>query len=994
MTTTTTVRRWQRTRYDLLFFLSNNITLLCLYHITYRYIQNGGSEVIFLDVVRAQTMTSKPTTTTTHRPSFPYIYAHIDDFNASYPVIEHIHPSHMNILTDTNTDDDHPSDRNRNDGHSHNSVRLIRPDFLFTPSITTNTYRVVEFYVHWCDVCKHFKSHYIQLGQRIHELLLSIVPPPSSDEWMNTTTTTTTTTITATRPRVEMYAVSCAPHRDLCRDLQIDQYPYFRIYRPQDCSNKSLCHTDGMDIPHSQINPTIILQQMGISSSSSSSSSIPQQPPTHVKNKMNLEEGMLHSFSRVWTRGMELFLQFVVPGGKMTSTNHLLHSDRNHIKKYEIARSRDELRDDIHTSFDYAMRYAVYTLSSRTIDDDNDDDDPEDANENGDDNVDTSQLSEERAVILNEWLHLLRKTLPISYTTLHLCIKSLIDHYDYVKRSELYMVSILDEYPPPKHAVWSTSCSYGMMDTGYTCGLWLLFHSVTVGVVDYNRNVAFPQHRFSTEFVARNIRNYIHTFFACEICRQNFVTTFDTCGHDRCRTLSSDITHNEEDWIQLPLWLFETHNAVNVRLLQEQGQRDNTTATSDDTISVIWPLQRDCPKCWRENNNNGTNMTTPMKRNDDIMYKFLKLVYGQRDALYIQFEEEIQNDISDVERFQSSTALTTTNNKSLNEETKSGRLLDGFVAAMASFRFHSGMILMLDAREAGAHRFVVRELMEKVFVSSSDGTSKQQPLTNTKSTILLDWLSLLRKTLPKTWHGLHYLMEEIVNNWTYVRKSKDYLFAIVSEHPPPDNNARKRFALPSVVEMSHCDEVKDYFDVLHIISVGVVHHNKYMALSDEDRLSTCNVIETIRMYTKHVFGGAAVELAGAQNTLLESMNNVCEVDNICDTSIQIPGNEQDWIALPMWTFRVHNAVLQRRETTTHYPLLPISTKMQHFPLSAECPKCWIDDTTSSIRWDDDYVYKYLLLLYGPESSLGVGLPLEFFGPSLWETIIGALPNIL
>jgi len=68
-----------------------------------------------------------------------------------------------------------------------------------------------------------------------------------------------------------------------------------------------------------------------------------------------------------------------------------------------------------------------------------------------------------------------------------------------------------------------------------------------------------------TETVARTLRDYIDNFFGCESCRQHFVVTFDHCGHDRCDRLKEEWSEREADWIQLPLWLYETHNAVNVR---------------------------------------------------------------------------------------------------------------------------------------------------------------------------------------------------------------------------------------------------------------------------------------------------------------------------------------------------------------------------------------------------------------------------------------------
>ena len=763
-------------------------------------------------------------------------------------------------------------------------------------------------------------------------------------------------------PNVEMYAVSCAPNRDLCRYLHIDQYPFFRVYRPEDCSNISQCDTDGMDIPHAQINPAIILQQMGIS--------LQQQEQQLIANDNNV--GVVKHANTLWQWGNKMF-PWIFVGSMMASTlESAKNNDKNHMRKYETARSRDELRDDIHTSFDYAMRYAVYTSTNPNDDEKQYDDD--------DSNFDTS-LSVERAVVLKEWLHLLQKTLPISYTKLHHCIKALIDQFDYVQRSELFMLSILDEYTPSKHAVWSTSCSYGMMDTGYTCGLWLLLHTITVGAVDYNRNVAFPKHRLSTESVAINIRNYIDTFFACEICRQNFVSTFDNCGHNRCRTLHAKILHDEEGWIKLPLWLFETHNAVNVRLLHEKGKRDNITITNKDIISVMWPLTRDCPKCWVEHDDTTIATTaTTIQRNDDMIYKYLKVEYGQLDALYTKYQEEIQADINKEESIQQSDLLES--GKVETTSVTNSRILENMITSIASLRFHLGMVPTLDAREAASHRFVIRELQEKVFVKNLE------TITNTKSTILIDWLTLLRRTLPVTWSGLHSLIEELLNNWTYVCKSKDYLFAIVSEYPPPDN-IQNGFVIASFLDNFSYDESMHFLDLLHIVSVGVVQYNKFIVSSDEERLSTSNVIETIRKYTSQVFVSARSKTVRRNSTVQDSMNYVCESNGICDTYNETPGTEQDWIALPMWMYKVHNEVLQRGMASKNNQLLPLAiSKTNHIPLSIDCPKCWID--SASRQWDDDYVYKCLILLYGPERTLGVGLRHEMYGLPLWESVIGSL----
>lgn len=192
------------------------------------------------------------------------------------------------------------------------------------------------------------------------------------------------------------------------------------------------------------------------------------------------------------------------------------------------------------------------------------------------------------------------------------------------------MILVIEEYPPP-NTVWSMSCWRGEPDVGYTCGLWELFHVITVGVVDYNRAAAFAGHRLATEAVARTIRDYVDQFFGCEICRRNFVTAFDACAHQRCARLLLNATSAEKDWIQLPLWLLETHNAVNVRLQAEKAVREHRPKpTRPEEISATWPPVKDCPLCWQNE-----------VLNDELVYKYLKLEYGLRDPLSSEYKREL-----------------------------------------------------------------------------------------------------------------------------------------------------------------------------------------------------------------------------------------------------------------------------------------------------------------------------------------------------------------
>jgi Erv1 / Alr family len=265
-------------------------------------------------------------------------------------------------------------------------------------------------------------------------------------------------------------------------------------------------------------------------------------------------------------------------------------------------RTREELKADIHKSFDFAMRDGVFSSN-----------DP---------------LDTKSAAVLKDFLLLLHQTLPASWD-LHELLGDLIKDFNYVSKHEAYLYNILDQYPPPSK-VWSPACSHGDPDAGFTCGLWEMFHAMTVGLVDYN-NLVHEKHRVAPEDASRKLRDYLEHFFGCSDCRQNFLAMYDSCGYNRCNRLDKDTEGLAKDkllaWAQLPLWLFEVHNGVNVRLLKERAERQKQHVTLQDEIDVLWPPQRDCLPCW--NNDAQTCQVTPNHTN---IYKWLHLEYGQRDS--------------------------------------------------------------------------------------------------------------------------------------------------------------------------------------------------------------------------------------------------------------------------------------------------------------------------------------------------------------------------
>lgn len=171
---------------------------------------------------------------------------------------------------------------------------------------------------------------------------------------------------------------------------------------------------------------------------------------------------------------------------------------------------------------------------------------------------------------------------------------------------------------------------------GYTCGLWQLFHIVTVGLVEYNMMIAanddivLKEISLSTVQSAETLRNFIESFFGCEVCRMNFLVAYDSCAHDRCsRLVESDMTPKQ--WIEFPVWLFETHNSVNARLLREKADRENRVATPEEEVARQWPSRRHCPKCWTDSGG----------WDEEVVYKYLRIEYWSEDFVSNEYRGDI-----------------------------------------------------------------------------------------------------------------------------------------------------------------------------------------------------------------------------------------------------------------------------------------------------------------------------------------------------------------
>jgi len=129
---------------------------------------------------------------------------------------------------------------------------------------------------------------------------------------------------------------------------------------------------------------------------------------------------------------------------------------------------------------------------------------------------------------------------------------------------------------------WVTCHQSDLQHKGYTCSLWLLFHSLTVG--EYSK--AAPV-RSKPTLVLTTMRDYIINFLGCTVCSTNFAK--------ETQNLEASLSARNSS----VLWLWNTHNHVNQRLNNERAESERRPL-----VDVIYPHHKRCRTCYVSNPKN------------------------------------------------------------------------------------------------------------------------------------------------------------------------------------------------------------------------------------------------------------------------------------------------------------------------------------------------------------------------------------------------------
>lgn len=156
---------------------------------------------------------------------------------------------------------------------------------------------------------------------------------------------------------------------------------------------------------------------------------------------------------------------------------------------------------------------------------------------------------------------------------------------------------------PSKH--WADCKGSLPSARGYSCGLWSLFHALSVRVPDSEAR-GFPA----------AMRSFVEHFFGCEECRSHFLEM--TAGWE-----SENIATRQG----AALWLWRMHNKVNERL--EKEERESRGAKGDPAFpKQQWPPEQLCPPSQCRHG----DAAAPGPWNEDSVFRFLEAYYGASGA--------------------------------------------------------------------------------------------------------------------------------------------------------------------------------------------------------------------------------------------------------------------------------------------------------------------------------------------------------------------------
>ncbi|KRZ11674.1 Sulfhydryl oxidase 1, partial [Trichinella zimbabwensis] len=187
-------------------------------------------------------------------------------------------------------------------------------------------------------------------------------------------------------------------------------------------------------------------------------------------------------------------------------------------------------------------------------------------------------ITGEKLTALKNFLSTTAKYLPPEMKTISKVLDQIVhwlsDQEQVLSKDFSHQLQMVKEENFPSAVNWVTCKGSSSQYRGYPCGLWMLFHTVTVNAykMDGKKN------NFDPKIVLKHIAGYVREFFGCEECATNF-------GKGAAK-IDQDV-ENAEDVV---LWLWRSHNRANY-FLKGKPSEDPTHPKQQ------FPPNSLCPKC-------------------------------------------------------------------------------------------------------------------------------------------------------------------------------------------------------------------------------------------------------------------------------------------------------------------------------------------------------------------------------------------------------------
>ena len=259
--------------------------------------------------------------------------------------------------------------------------------------------------------------------------------------------------VSGSHPSVKFFAVSCVAHNDLCKAQNVTGYPTIRVFREASYEPR-IWKVKGGD-------SNAILRELGFDDVGGGSGG--GGGSDGGGGGGGIRAGRLRKVKNVPPR----------------------KSGRKSSEEKAIARMVPFRINDVHDawsdaalSFEFALRNGIY--------------------------VENGPLDDGRGGAFREWLVLLSKTLPPQMNRTHEIIDALLGDYPRAVGGQSGLNELVRERVGELGRSWTwRTCTYGDGGVGYTCGLWQLFHVMSLGVVEYNRHYA----PMPTRYVSDTLRD-------------------------------------------------------------------------------------------------------------------------------------------------------------------------------------------------------------------------------------------------------------------------------------------------------------------------------------------------------------------------------------------------------------------------------------------------------------------------------------------------------